>query len=256
MRGAEKRCRALGWAAPLPAAPLLAWHRLQSKASLCGHPFRHHAYSSPPPRRTEPASGRPAVTTTPPSGCNVVDCGDRLGKWSGKCLQASLLSLVLCNGEDSGDESDVATSLLRLRGKLLMACSNPDGAGLGGTLREARNLSGVHRVLVSERCALCVVAADTCDDFYAGRGLSRWYLGASDLPCIGAVLWPTGAPHVCALLGDGVAESLARIQPGGDNAVAPWVHTVAAGKQSRRSRAGRTTPTRQADLEPRRRPRG
>ena len=90
-----------------------------------------------------------------------VDCGSRIGRWRGKCLQAAIVGI--CCGA------------LRHRAKrfFLKKCGNNDRSGLGGTLPEAWNFLAVLDFLGAEEKFVWVVR---CDGSNSSSGF-RWKLG-------------------------------------------------------------------------------
>lgn len=135
-----------------------------------------------------------------------VDCGSRIGRWQGKCLQAAVVGV--CSGD------------MRRRAErwFAKACANNDGSGLGGTLREARNFVSVCDFLCKEKRFVWIVERE--EEFAPVS--SRWQLGASAGECVGSLVWRRWSRHVVKVQVLSTFWDIHRVEPGSAGS-APWM---------------------------------
>ena len=143
------------------------------------------------------------------------------GSGWGKCLQASVVGLC---------RRSVHARAIR---HFCSQCSNHDGSGLAGSLREGRIFLAVERFLKDEMRFVWVLGARSADGFGAGMAHGRWCLGDASGECLGVVCWLQSTGHVVKVIGQD-AVSVAERVPLGDAATAPWAWGVACGKKGRR----------------------
>ena len=145
----------------------------------------------------------------------MLDFGDRLGQWRGKCVANAVLAL--CHGSMYG----------RIRARLLRQCSNRSGAGMGGTARESGNMDAVIEALKRERASVMALSADSLDLGQEGMSGKHWVLGERGTQSLGVLLWSGG--HVYVLRGSAIPVGCTEsFEP------PPWCQVVAKGKQSRK----------------------
>jgi hypothetical protein len=170
--------------------------------------------------------------------CFFVDCGSVLETWSSKCL----LFAVLCLFE--GSRRVQALAVFR------EACVNPEGSGLVGSARTARNLWVVSDFLSS--CDLFVWMLDvvSLDAWARGDVIAKWKFGKASGVSAGTLAWCEKEKHVCLV---NIAECsagqrwLVRIPEGADvGIVAPWCRSEVGGKKTSDQRAVQLAAARQA----------
>ena len=88
----------------------------------------------------------------------------------------------------------------RVRRLLRHACSNDDGSGYLGTLREARNFEVVRRTLAAEGFFLWVYESFSAEALSCGEMQGRWRLGAVSGECVGSMVWLREESHVVRLV--------------------------------------------------------
>ena len=128
------------------------------------------------------------------AGARLLDFGGRLGRWSNKCLQTSVLGLCRDSAKDV------------LRARLLRTCSNDLGSGFAGGAKEARNFYGVQKVLRSVGKRVRVLDIRCCGDFWGGLWLGSWWLGSAREQILGTLVWSRLEQHVFVACCEGMQQ--------------------------------------------------
>ena len=112
-------------------------------------------------------------------------------------------------------------------------CANNDGSGIAGTLREARNVEEVEKVLVEEGLFLWVYEGDNAHSVDEGVVSGPWRLGDERGMAIGGLAWLRDDAHVARLFAvDGNNMNFDRGMT--VTAVPPWYrYVVGAPKKNR-----------------------
>ena len=140
------------------------------------------------------------------------DCGSRFRGQGAKCLQACV------------DDGLRGAHRGRI-GCVLRNCSNADGAGCAGTLRELRNFEMLRGALRAEHVFLYVYESKSMDALADGSVEGRWVFGLVGGSCVGALVWLRDEKHVVRLVlseGVGSMDGCWCVS----DAVAPWYRYV------------------------------
>ena len=149
----------------------------------------------------------------------------RFSGFRGKCLQAAVVASL---------RGKVRERVLR---RFKKTCANNDGSGIAGTLREARNVEEVEKVLVEEGLFLWVYEGDNAHSFDEGVVSGPWRLGDERGIAVGGLAWLRDDAHVARLFAvDGHNSNLDRRVT--VTAVPPWFRYVVGAPKKNKSRRG------------------
>ena len=144
-------------------------------------------------------------------GPRLLDFGSRLGRWHKKCLQNAVLGLCSSSQKDA------------VRKRLPHMCWNNRGAGLAGGVLEAKNFRSVEKVLRCFGKRVSVFDVQRTADFFVGRCLGVWSLGAVRGTCLGSLVWSRADQHVYVVDGESVQACMSAIDTDGCVSCAPWI---------------------------------
>ena len=158
----------------------------------------------------------------------VVGITSRFRRYGAKCLQAAVVA-----GTSAGLRRRVLHALER-------ACSNHDGSGCVGSIRELRNFEAVREVLAAEHVFAYVYEAKSAEALFRGCIQGRWELGAEGGLCVGNLVWLQAERHVVRLMIDDDA-GLSGNCWSRSGAVAPWYRYVVGAPKKKGQRGGNKT---------------